>query len=50
MENSEDPDQKPSDMDQHCFLKRIYLGSAGSVLNYNDTQIETYLMFCEESN
>ena len=24
---------KPADLDQHCFLKRLYLGSAGQVLN-----------------
>ena len=34
MENSADPRQKPADLDLHCFLKRIYPGSAGQRLKF----------------
>ena len=29
VENSVDPDQKPADLELHCFQKRINRGSAG---------------------
>ena len=34
MENSADP-QKPSDLDLHCFLKRIYSSSEEQGLSYS---------------
>ena len=38
MDDSEDPDQmdhqEPVDLDIHCFLKKIYLGSAGKGFRY----------------
>ena len=41
MEKIADPDQKPADLDLHCFLKMIYLGSAGKGLTH-EWQLKIY--------
>ena len=48
MENSADP-QKPSDLDLHCFLKRIYSSSEEQGLSYSaESYRNLTCLFCRQ--